>query len=61
MMHTEKQVIVGTLDAQRYALRLSAVERLIRAVEITRLPQVPDIVLGVVNVQGRVIPVVSAS
>ena len=59
MMHTEKQVIVGMLDTQRYALRLSAVERLVRAVEITPLPQMPAIVLGVVNVHGRVIPVVN--
>lgn len=59
MMHTEKQIVVGMLDEQRYALRLSVVERLVRAVEITPLPQVPDIVLGVVNVKGRVIPVVN--
>jgi purine-binding chemotaxis protein CheW len=28
-------------------------------VEVTPLPQAPDIVLGVVNVQGRVVPVVN--
>ena len=59
MMHAEKQIVVGMLDEQRYALRLSVVERLVRAVEITPLPQAPDIVLGVVNVQGRVIPVIN--
>jgi purine-binding chemotaxis protein CheW len=31
----------------------------VRVVEVTPLPQAPDIVLGVVNVQGRVIPVVN--
>jgi purine-binding chemotaxis protein CheW len=35
------------------------VERVVRVVEVTPLPQAPDIVLGVVNVQGRVIPVVN--
>ncbi|CCK80064.1 chemotaxis protein CheW [Desulfobacula toluolica] len=46
-----------SLSGQRYALHLDAVDRVISSVEITRLPNAPDIVLGVVNVQGRVLPV----
>ena len=53
------RVAVFTLGDQRYALPLSAVERVVRVVEVTPLPQAPDIVLGVVNVQGRVVPVVN--
>lgn len=53
------QLVVFTLDEQRYGLRLSAVERIVRAVEVTPLPKAPDIVLGVVNAQGRVIPVMN--
>ena len=53
------RVAVFTLGDQRYALPLSAVERVVRVVEVTPLPQAPDIVLGVVNVQGRIIPVVN--
>jgi purine-binding chemotaxis protein CheW len=45
------------LDELRYAVYLSAVERVVRAVEITPLPKAPEIVLGVINVQGRVLPV----
>ena len=45
------------LDDQKYALVLSAVIRIIRVVEITSLPQAPEIVLGVINMQGRIIPV----
>jgi len=41
------------------ALALSALERVIRAVYLAPLPDAPEIVLGVVNVQGRVIPVVN--
>jgi purine-binding chemotaxis protein CheW len=33
------------------------VERVVRMVDVTPLPQAPEIVLGVVNVQGRVVPV----
>ena len=52
------QYTVFTLDEQRYALYLSAVTRVVRTVEITPLPKAPDIVQGVVNVQGQVVPVV---
>ena len=48
-----------TLTAERYGLHLSAVDSVVRAVDITPLPQEPDIVLGVVNVRGRVIPVIN--
>jgi purine-binding chemotaxis protein CheW len=48
---------VFSLDAGRYALPLAAVERIVRAVEVTRLPAAPPIVLGAIDVQGRVLPV----
>jgi purine-binding chemotaxis protein CheW len=48
---------VFTLDEQRYALPVRDVERIVRAVEVTPLPRAPDVVLGVVNVQGRIVPV----
>ena len=51
------QLVVFALDDQRYALHLSAVERIVRAVEMTPLPKAPEIVIGVINVQGRIIPV----
>lgn len=51
------KLVPFTLDNQRFALPLSAVERVVRAVEITPLPKAPEIVMGVVNIQGRIIPV----
>jgi purine-binding chemotaxis protein CheW len=53
------QLVVFLLEGQRYALRLAAVERVVRAVEITPLPQAPEIVLGMINVEGRIVPVVN--
>ena len=53
------QLVVFHLDAQRYALPLAAVERIVRAVEVTTLPHAPAIVLGVVDVAGRLLPVLS--
>jgi len=54
----QNQIVVFTLDEQRCALYLSVVERVVRVVEITPLPKAPEIVLGVINVQGRIIPVI---
>ncbi len=58
-MPNPRHHVVFTLDEQRYALPLSVVERVVHAVEVTPLPKAPEIVLGVVNVRGRVIPVVN--
>lgn len=53
------EYVVLCFDALRIALPLSGVERVIHAVYVTPLPGAPAIVSGVVNVQGRVIPVVN--
>ena len=56
-MKDADQIVVFQLDGQPYALQLSAVARIVRVVEVTPLPKAPEIVLGVVNLQGRIIPV----
>lgn len=53
------ELVVFRLDDQRYALRLGAVERFVRAVEVTPLPGAPAIVLGAIDVEGSVLPVLS--
>jgi len=50
-------LVVFTLDNQKYALRLSAVEIIIRAVEFTPLPKAPKIVDGIVNFHRKIIPI----
>lgn len=54
-----KRLLVFRLDDYQYGLALEAVERVVRIVEITPLPKAPEIVLGVVNFQGRILPVVN--
>jgi purine-binding chemotaxis protein CheW len=56
-MNNVNQLIVFNLENQQYAIYLSAVERIVSVVEITPLPKAPEIVIGVVNVQGQIIPV----
>ena len=53
------QLVVFRLDERRYALPLAAVERVVRAVAVTPLPGAPAIVLGGINVHGRVLPVLN--
>ena len=56
-MEEEAQVVVFELDGLRYALYLDAVDKIVRAAEVTPLPHAPDIVLGILNYHGQVLPV----
>ena len=58
-MPTTSPCVVFSLDEQLYGIRLSVVSRVVSAVEITRLPGGPEIVMGVINLGGRIIPVVN--
>lgn len=51
------QLVVFRLDEQRYALPLAVVERIVRAAEVTPLPKAPPAVIGVIDIEGRVLPV----
>ena len=51
------QWLVFYLDEGRYALPLAAVDRIVRAVHVTPMPGAPSIILGAIDVQGRVLPV----
>lgn len=58
-MTNSRHLVIVALDDRQYALPLSAVERVVRLVEITPLPDAPETVLGVINVQGRIVPALS--
>jgi purine-binding chemotaxis protein CheW len=49
--------VVFRLDEGRYALPLAAVDRIVRAVHVTPMPRAPGLVLGAIDVEGRVLPV----
>jgi purine-binding chemotaxis protein CheW len=53
------QILLFSLDESRYALELSVVEKVVRALEITPLPGAPEIVPGVINFHGRIIPLIN--
>jgi purine-binding chemotaxis protein CheW len=58
-MNESDRLVTFLLDEQRYALNLAVIEKAVRIAEITPLPSAPEIVMGVVNVQGRVLPVIN--
>ena len=58
-MRKLNKLVVFRLDAQRFALYLSNVERIVRIVEINPLPKAPEYILGTINFQGKFIPVVN--
>jgi purine-binding chemotaxis protein CheW len=53
-----EEILVFVLAGQRYALWVSDVRELLRAVAIVPLPQAPGIIEGVINLRGRVVPVI---
>jgi purine-binding chemotaxis protein CheW len=55
--NTNEQIVVFTLDELFYALPLQAVVRVIHAIEIRPLPEAPEVISGIINVQGKIIPV----
>jgi purine-binding chemotaxis protein CheW len=57
IMSAKEQFLVFGLNGNRFAISLTDVQRVVRVVEITPLPEPPDGVRGVINVEGQIIPV----
>jgi purine-binding chemotaxis protein CheW len=55
-MDRQLQLLVFLLDERYYALHLSQVRRVVRAVDVVPLPNAPDIVLGAIDLHGTVVP-----
>lgn len=45
------------LGDEQYALDIARVHEVLRLTPVTRVPQMPDFVLGVINARGNIIPV----
>lgn len=50
--------LLFSVEEVRYALDVAAVKRIVRAGEVTFLPDAPDFVRGLINVAGDIIPVI---
>ena len=58
-MYRADQIVIFTLNEQRYGIPLGVVERVVRMVQITTLPSGPEFIQGVINVQGEIMPVLN--
>jgi purine-binding chemotaxis protein CheW len=54
----EFQLVVFELGDERYGLDIATVYEIIRHQPVTAVPQAPSFVEGVINLRGRIIPVV---
>jgi len=52
------QYLGFSLAGETYAIELLRIREIIEHVPITRVPGMPPVVLGVINLRGRVVPVV---
>jgi purine-binding chemotaxis protein CheW len=53
------QFVTFTLNDEEYAVDILSVQEINRITEITKVPNSPDYVDGVINLRGKVIPVIN--
>ena len=54
----ELQIVVFELGAERYGVDIATVYEIIRHQPITAVPRAPAFVEGIINLRGRIVPVV---
>ena len=54
----ETQIVSFTLGSERYGLTIASIKEILRVPTITSLPNTPDHFEGVVNIRGKLIPVI---
>ena len=54
----ERQLVVFNLSTETYGIDISAVHEIIRIQGITEVPRTPEFVEGVINLRGRIVPVI---
>jgi purine-binding chemotaxis protein CheW len=53
------QVIVFKLGNERYGVEISQVREIIRPAQITRIPNTPDFIEGVINLRGQITTIIN--
>jgi purine-binding chemotaxis protein CheW len=53
------QLVSFSVAAEEYGLDILRVQEIIRTQQLTRVPNLPDYVEGVINLRGKVIPVIA--
>ena len=58
VQQNEQQLVVFDLAAEGYGVDIGAVREIIRLQDITKVPRTPEFVEGIINLRGKVIPVI---
>jgi purine-binding chemotaxis protein CheW len=53
-----RELVAFKIDTEEFAVDIASVQEINRAVDVTRIPNAPSHVQGVMNLRGKIIPVV---
>jgi len=56
-MEKDLQVVGFRIGNETYGVRIASVREIVRVPEITAVPSAPDLIEGVINLRGKIIPV----
>ncbi len=59
MLQETNEILCFTIENIRFAICLSCVDRVIRALEVTPVPNAPLVIMGVFDYHGSVVPVIN--
>jgi len=54
----ERHLVIFSLDREEFGIPIARAREIVRVPEITRVPQAPPHIRGVMNLRGRILPVV---
>lgn len=57
-MTTNEQLLTFTLADEIFALDISKVREVLEFTDVTKVPQTPEMMVGVINLRGSVVPVI---
>lgn len=55
----QEQYVEFGIGAERYAIRIMDIHEIIKMQEITQIPNVEPYVKGVINLRGKIVPIIS--
>src|SRR5437879_13526028 len=56
-MEKDLQVVGFRIGNETYGVRIASVREIVRVPEITAVPSAPELIEGVINLRGKIIPV----
>ena len=56
---SELQLVVFSIGSEEFGVEIMNVQEIIRMTSITRIPQAPDYIKGIINLRGKIIVVIN--